>query len=108
MVKVKREIFARIADETDKNITYCKRRKGLIKKAMELSLLCGAEIELAIHMPNKQRCYVYQSNSVKPKVDILEKCYRNLPDFKMDQYGNSDAASLGVNVSSSSLSDYVF
>ena len=33
-----------IPDARLRQSTYCKRRKGLIKKAMELSLLCGAQV----------------------------------------------------------------
>ena len=34
-------VFKEIEDDTFKRITYSKRKKGIIKKGVELSLLCG-------------------------------------------------------------------
>ena len=48
MGKRKIESFKKIDNDNDRNVTYCKRKKGLIKKAMQLSYLCGQEVYLSI------------------------------------------------------------
>ena len=54
-------IIEQIEDRVSRNVTYCKRKKGLIKKAMELSILCGQHISLAIFDPLKNKLIKYQS-----------------------------------------------
>ncbi|KAK4369062.1 hypothetical protein RND71_012854 [Anisodus tanguticus] len=36
----------RIENTTNRQVTFCKRRNGLLKKAYELSVLCDAEVAL--------------------------------------------------------------
>lgn len=38
----------RIENSVHRQVTFCKRRAGLLKKAKELSVLCDAEIGLVI------------------------------------------------------------
>lgn len=45
--------FEEIENRVSRYVTYCKRKKGVIKKAMELSLLCGQEILLAVYDSSK-------------------------------------------------------
>ena len=61
MGKRKISIFKTIQDENSRNVTYCKRKKGLIKKAMELSLLCNQSIYLSIFDQNRQKLVVFKS-----------------------------------------------
>ena len=48
MGKKKLETIDKIADKNSRNVTYCKRKRGLIKKAIELSRLCDQQIYLII------------------------------------------------------------
>ena len=43
-------------------MTYSKRKKGLIKKAIELSSLCGQDIYLIIFDKEKQKLVEFKSN----------------------------------------------
>ncbi|XVF05786.1 hypothetical protein REPUB_Repub05bG0202500 [Reevesia pubescens] len=38
----------RIENTTNRQVTFCKRRNGLLKKASELSVLCDAEVALIV------------------------------------------------------------
>ncbi|XP_078151286.1 agamous-like MADS-box protein AGL104 [Carex rostrata] len=42
----------RIADKTTRQVTFSKRRSGLIKKAYELSVLCDIDVALIMFSPS--------------------------------------------------------
>ena len=73
----------RIESERKRTATYTKRSHGLIKKAMELSLLCDCEVSLFIFANDK--LVVYSSKDVK---DTLIK----FVEFKSNyfSYSNTD------------------
>lgn len=51
----------RIENTTNRQVTFCKRRNGLLKKAYELSILCDAEIALIV-FSSRGRLYEYSNN----------------------------------------------
>ncbi|KAF3795478.1 MADS-box transcription factor 56 [Nymphaea thermarum] len=51
----------RIENVTSRQVTFSKRRNGLLKKAFELSLLCDVEVALIIFSPSG-RLYQYASH----------------------------------------------
>ncbi|XP_015064366.1 floral homeotic protein AGAMOUS isoform X2 [Solanum pennellii] len=62
----------RIENTTNRQVTFCKRRNGLLKKAYELSVLCDAEVALVV-FSNRGRLYEYANNSVKATIERYKK-----------------------------------
>ncbi|KAJ1262090.1 hypothetical protein BS78_09G080700 [Paspalum vaginatum] len=62
----------RIENTTNRQVTFCKRRNGLLKKAYELSVLCDAEIALIV-FSSRGRLYEYSNNSVKATIERYKK-----------------------------------
>lgn len=60
MVKKNNRDIGKIQNERSRQLAYYKRKKGLYKKAMELSMLCDVEIFLAI-VDKKNNLSVYSS-----------------------------------------------
>ncbi|XP_013605260.1 PREDICTED: MADS-box protein SOC1-like isoform X2 [Brassica oleracea var. oleracea] len=69
MVRGKIEI-KRIEDVTSRQVTFSKRRKGLLKKAHELSVLCDAQVA-AIVFSQKGRLYDFASSDMQK---MIERC----------------------------------
>lgn len=51
----------RIENTTNRQVTFCKRRNGLLKKAYELSVLCDAELALIV-FSSRGRVYEYANS----------------------------------------------
>jgi hypothetical protein len=52
----------RIENKISRQVTFAKRRNGLLKKAYELSLLCDAEVGLII-FSGRGRLFEFSSSS---------------------------------------------
>ncbi|MED6106880.1 Agamous-like MADS-box protein agl21 [Stylosanthes scabra] len=62
----------RIDDTTNRQVTFSKRRTGLMKKARELSILCDAEIGLIVFSCTG-KLYEFASTSMKSITDRYNK-----------------------------------
>jgi uncharacterized protein YjhX (UPF0386 family) len=63
----------RIENNTSRQVTFCKRRNGLLKKAYELSVLCDAEVALIV-FSSRGRLYEYSNNRcVRCTADIASR-----------------------------------
>ncbi|CAN6555338.1 unnamed protein product [Malus baccata var. baccata] len=65
-------VIRRIDNLTSRQVTFSKRRNGLLKKAKELSILCDAEVGLII-FSSTGRLYDYASTSMKSVIDRFNK-----------------------------------
>ncbi|EFH54885.1 hypothetical protein ARALYDRAFT_320100 [Arabidopsis lyrata subsp. lyrata] len=61
-------VIQKIDDSTSRQVTFSKRRKGLIKKAKELAILCDAEVCLII-FSSTDKLYDFASSSVKSTIE---------------------------------------
>nr|BAD88437.1 MADS-box transcription factor CsMADS1 [Coleochaete scutata] len=64
----------RIENATSRQVTFSKRRNGLLKKAYELSVLCDVDIAVIVFSPTG-KLFQYASSSMK---EILER-YEQVP-----------------------------
>uniref|UniRef100_A0A0D9V8Q9 MADS-box domain-containing protein n=1 Tax=Leersia perrieri TaxID=77586 RepID=A0A0D9V8Q9_9ORYZ len=63
----------RIENKTSRQVTFCKRRNGLLKKAYELAILCDAEIALII-FSSRGRLFEFSNvNSTRSTIERYKK-----------------------------------
>ena len=51
-----------IEDKNQRNVAFCKRKRGFLKKAIELSRLCGQKIFLVMYDPDKGKLIQFASD----------------------------------------------
>ncbi|KAH7652916.1 MADS-box transcription factor plant protein [Dioscorea alata] len=61
-------VIRRIDNSTSRQVTFSKRRNGLLKKAKELAILCDADIGLIV-FSSTGRLYDYSSTNMKSIID---------------------------------------
>ncbi|CAN0917588.1 Agamous-like MADS-box protein AGL16 [Linum grandiflorum] len=62
----------RIDNSTSRQVTFSKRRKGLLKKAKELAILCDAEVGLLI-FSSTHKLYDFSSTSLSSVIERYNK-----------------------------------
>ena len=62
MAKRKIDKSKKIQDKTQRYVAFCKRRRGFLKKAIELSRLCDQRIFMIIHDPEKDKAIQFTSD----------------------------------------------
>nr|AFU81323.1 D-class MADS-box-like protein [Orchis italica]AFU81325.1 D-class MADS-box-like protein [Orchis italica] len=87
----------RIENTTNRQVTFCKRRNGLLKKAYELSVLCDAEVALIV-FSTRGRLYEYSNNGTKSTIERYKKASANSStsavEINSQQYYQQEAAKL--------------
>ncbi|XP_072952783.1 MADS-box transcription factor 27-like isoform X2 [Typha angustifolia] len=65
-------VIRRIDNATNRQVTFSKRRNGLLKKAKELAILCDAEVGLVV-FSSTGRLYDFASTSMKSVIERYQK-----------------------------------
>ncbi|KAF8412341.1 hypothetical protein HHK36_000303 [Tetracentron sinense] len=68
----------RIENNTSRQVTFSKRRNGLLKKAFELSVLCDAEVALIVFSP---RGKIYEFSSSREEMITKSKDCKAKPSL---------------------------
>ncbi|XP_012568392.1 MADS-box transcription factor 23-like isoform X2 [Cicer arietinum] len=65
-------VIRRIDNSTSRQVTFSKRRNGLLKKAKELAILCDAEVGIII-FSSTGKLYDFASTSMRSVIDRFNK-----------------------------------
>ncbi|MBA0714892.1 hypothetical protein Golax_013835, partial [Gossypium laxum] len=63
----------RIENKINRQVTFSKRRNGLLKKAYELSVLCDAEVALII-FSSRGKLYEFGSSGMSKTLERYQRC----------------------------------
>ncbi|KAK7391110.1 hypothetical protein VNO78_19480 [Psophocarpus tetragonolobus] len=74
----------KIEDATSRQVTFSKRRSGLLKKAYELSVLCDAEVAVIFFSQNG-KLYEFSSSDM---TKILERYREHTKDVPANKFGD--------------------
>ncbi|XP_076936660.1 agamous-like MADS-box protein AGL104 [Bidens hawaiensis] len=85
MGRVKLQI-KKIENSTNRQVTFSKRRNGLIKKAYELSVLCDVDVALIMFSPSGRASIFSGSKSIE---EIISR-YINLPEHERGRLQNQE------------------
>ncbi|KAH9330215.1 hypothetical protein KI387_002323, partial [Taxus chinensis] len=88
----------RIENTTNRQVTFCKRRNGLMKKACELSVLCDAEVAVIV-FSTRGRVHEFANHSMKKTIERYKKAstdnsYGGTITEANTQYWQQEAAKL--------------
>ncbi|KAI3445815.1 hypothetical protein Pfo_002480 [Paulownia fortunei] len=90
-------VIRRIDNSTNRQVTFSKRRNGLLKKAKELSILCDAEVGLII-FSSTGKLYDFASTSIQSVVErynkLKEEHYNVLSPTSEIKFWQREGASL--------------
>ena len=91
MGKKKIDPYKFIENKMQRDVTYSKRKRGIIKKAIELSRMCGQDIFMIIFDKNKQKLVEYRSGR-DFNINIVNSLLQHdiCLQFKHELYTNAD------------------
>ncbi|KAI4367923.1 hypothetical protein MLD38_016547 [Melastoma candidum] len=100
MVRGKTQL-RRIENDTSRQVTFSKRRSGLLKKAYELSVLCDAELALMI-FSSRGKLYEFSSSGMARTIERYQKRSKDreagTKSAANDQHMKLDAAEMSKKI----------
>ncbi|KAH7664457.1 MADS-box transcription factor plant protein [Dioscorea alata] len=75
----------RIENKINRQVTFSKRRNGLLKKAYELSVLCDAEVALII-FSSRGKLYEFGSAGLSKTLERYQRCCYNPQDLNIGDH----------------------
>ncbi|KAL0866874.1 hypothetical protein Bca101_045992 [Brassica carinata] len=69
----------RIESKVNRQVTFSKRKGGLLKKAYELSVLCDVEVALII-FSSSGKLYEFSSDAMEKTIERYNRCNNNILD----------------------------
>ncbi|KAJ6882953.1 transcription factor CAULIFLOWER A-like [Populus alba x Populus x berolinensis] len=80
-------VLERIENKINRQVTFSKRRNGLLKKAYELSLLCDAEVALII-FSSHGKLFEFSSIDMNSILQRYRQCCYNRQDINIPEEGS--------------------
>ncbi|XP_057977578.1 MADS-box protein SOC1-like [Malania oleifera] len=78
----------RIENATSRQVTFSKRRTGLLKKAFELSVLCDVEVALIIFSP-RGKLFQFPSSSISKTIERYQRNGKNHNGISSRAFGEN-------------------
>ncbi|XP_021281503.1 agamous-like MADS-box protein AGL15 [Herrania umbratica] len=75
----------RIENANSRQVTFSKRRAGLLKKAKELAILCDAEVAVII-FSNTGKLFEFASSGMKKTLSRYDKCSQGTPEIALVEH----------------------
>ncbi|KAI4323462.1 hypothetical protein L6164_023064 [Bauhinia variegata] len=86
----------RIENANNRQVTFSKRRTGLLKKAQELAILCDAEVAVII-FSNTGKLFEFSSSGMKRTLSRYNKCLES-PEAALAEYKTEKEESKAVEI----------
>ena len=104
MGKKKIDKLKLIDDKNQRNVAFCKRKRGFLKKAIELSSLCDQKIFILIFDGNRKRAVQFSSheefhiesayNAIKESKSQHQNCYEKFTNADYQRLESLDFRSV--------------
>lgn len=92
MGKRKIDKSKKIEDKNQRGVAFCKRKRGFLKKAIELSRLCDQKIFMVMYDSDKDRVIQYSSDTtfqLKGAYDVVKRM-KGTDGSNFESYTNDD------------------